>query len=205
MTKHNGQHFAQTYPNIHSALLTKVENLHLINLSPTFTSNSMAIVADLPTLGNICRDTQHFIQNASVQSQSPTCRSFAIPRICLPDPPSLYPSLIAVGAEKKVAKEMDRAYNARTLELRSYYENSINNALATLSDFPFPHDSEKRILDTFASLYLTKVKSWIEDGVTAYKSRQKPARPVASNDDISRSAHLRPAFNTVCTILIPSY
>lgn len=165
----------------------------------------MTIVAHrhLPTFGNILRDTHRIFQNASVQPQSAACRSSAIPRIYLPDPPSLYPSLIAIGAEKMVAKEMDRAYNARALELRSYYENSINNALAALTDFPFPQESEKWTLDTFASLYLTKVKSWIEDGVAAYKSRQKPAKQAASNDDVSRNTNLRPAFNTVCLIFIP--
>lgn len=165
----------------------------------------MSVAVNLSALGNIVRDTQHFIQNenAGVQPQSSTYRSSAIAQICLPDPPSLCPSLVAIGAEERVAKEMDYAYNARALELRSYYENSVNNAFAALSDFPLPHDSEKRILDTFASLYLTKVKSWIEDGVAAYKTSRKPAKQAISNDEVPRKTNPRRAFNTVRPIFVP--
>ena len=163
----------------------------------------MSTATSPPILGDIVRDTQHFIQNPSVQLQSPIYRSPAIPRIRLPDPPSLYPTLIAIEAEERVAKEMDRAYNARALELRSYYEKSINNAFAALTDFPFPHDSEKRILDTFANLYLTKVNSWIEDGVAVYKSSRKPAKQVASNVEVSKSTNPRRAFNAVCPAFVP--
>lgn len=159
--------------------------------------------ASLPTLGNIVRDSQHFIRNTSIQPQSPIYRASMIPQVRLPDPPSLYPSLIAIGAEERFSREMDRAYYARALELRSYYEKSISNTFVALSDFRLPHDSEKRILDTFAGVYFTKVKSWIEDGVAAYKSSRKPAKQVASTGEISRSTHPRRAFNTVCSAFVP--
>lgn len=155
----------------------------------------MSTAASLP-------DTQHTIQNAGTQRQSQVYRSSVISRIRLPDPPSLYPSLTAIGAEERLAKEMDLAYNARALELRSYYENSIHNAFAALTDFPL--ESEKRILDTFASLYLTKVKSWIEDGVATYKSARRSEKQSASNAEVSRCTNSRRAFNTVSPTFIPS-
>lgn len=159
----------------------------------------MATATVLPTLGNIVRDTQHFIQNASApQPRSPTCRSSVIPQLYLPDPPPLYPSLIAIGAEEKIASEMNHAYNARALELRSYYEKSITNAFAALTDFPFPRDSENRISDTFATLYLTKVKSWIEEGVAAYQGSRKQAKQVARIHVMTKDATPRRTFNTVC-------
>lgn len=162
----------------------------------------MSTVTNLPTLGNTIRDTQHFSRNASLRPEPPTYRSSVVPGICLPDPPSLYPFLLAVGAEEMVAKEMDRAYHARALELRSYYEKSISNAFAAITETPFPHESEKRILDAFATLYLTKVKSWIEDGLSVYQSSRKPAKQVASNAEVSKS-NPRRAFNTVCPHLFP--
>ncbi|KAF8119221.1 hypothetical protein EV363DRAFT_1201276 [Boletus edulis] len=138
----------------------------------------------------------HFFQNAGKPPQPPTYRSSGVPRIRLPDPPSLYPTLITIGAEERVAREMDRAYNVRALELRSYYEQSISDAFAAIADSPFPYDFEKRILDKFASLYLTRVKSWIEDGVTVYKSSRKPVKLAPSDVEVPRNTNSRTAFNT---------
>lgn len=152
----------------------------------------MGTTAIMPSLSSIIRESQ----NASLYFPPPShSHRSATLTVSLPDPPSLYPFLVTIGAEEMVAKEMDRVCNARALELRSCYESSINNALGSLVNLP--RDAEKRILDTFVRFYLAKVKSWIQDGVAAYESVRKQANQAVGNVEAPKSANLRRTFNTV--------
>lgn len=153
----------------------------------------MSTIAGLPVMGGSAQD-------ASVQPRpQPSAYLLSMTsRIRLPAAPSLYPSLIAIGAEERVAKEMECAYYTRVLEFQSYLEKSINVAFAASVDPPLPRDSEKKILEAFANFYLSKVKSWIEDGVVVYKSTRKARKQVVNTAEVPGSANPRRAFNAVC-------
>ncbi|KAG9314046.1 hypothetical protein JVU11DRAFT_4825 [Chiua virens] len=155
----------------------------------------MSTTANLTTLISILRDAQRFVEDSGVQPQLFTLPTMT-PRVCLPDPPSLYPHLIASGAEEKIANGMNRIYNARALELRSHYESSVSNVLAAVTHLSCPRHIKEQILDTFRSLYLNSIKSWIEEVVYAYRNRRKRVEQVANNAELSQNTTPRRTFNT---------
>ena len=132
----------------------------------------MSTVSSLPMLGDIVRDTQHFIQNACVQPQSPTYRSSVIRRFRLPNLPSpqpLLPSLLEAGVTSEIASAASQIYQRRIEALKQHIQESIATTCCEAAESPVlrhvspPDLLTMKVMSIFTNIYFRRLEEWKEE------------------------------------------
>ncbi|KIJ66275.1 hypothetical protein HYDPIDRAFT_109269 [Hydnomerulius pinastri MD-312] len=118
--------------------------------------------------------------------------------VTLPSPPSLLPSLLALGAPPEIASEVDRVYLMRAAELRTQSQDAIAQACSRIHCAAHsPQNTSSRALEAhmitvFRGVYAKQLAEWAGEIVATMKKRlaTKPSPPALQNSQ--RSPH---AFN----------
>lgn len=134
-------------------------------------------------------------------SVSPSLRSFApqscspqqlIADISLPDPPSMQPALLAVGARPEISLAMDQVYQKRADDLRATYHSALTLVCSNQAQYPskLRFVPEQKILSAFSELYVRELIAWRQDCVDFYLKR-------SSTSDNAQTSRGAPRFNHV--------
>lgn len=94
-----------------------------------------------------------------------------VPPISLPEPPSLVPALLKVGAPIALAQELQRAYQQQATELKHRYETRVSQLALVLSQYPGPSSSqsiEPALFAVIEKLYATRLEDWQKDCLSRY-------------------------------------
>nr|BAL45603.2 homeodomain protein 2 [Rhizopogon roseolus] len=143
----------------------------------------------------IVQRVQECFPHSPISSSSHLLASQSIPQqhiasISLPDPPPIYPALMAAGARPEISQAIDQAYHKRATDLRALY----HSAAALVCSNQAHHSTEfcsvsmQKVLSLFTKLYLRQLVIWRDDCVNLYLKHP-------STGDKPRTSSCTPKFN----------
>ncbi|KAG9314044.1 hypothetical protein JVU11DRAFT_4823 [Chiua virens] len=91
----------------------------------------------------------------------------------LPEPPPIFPALVAAGAKPEVAQAMQAAYHQHACEFRERALATISRAYSKFAQIPSPSSrpSDETMIAAFEKVYFKKLNSWISEGVALLQAK----------------------------------
>jgi hypothetical protein len=147
-------------------------------MTRTTPSVSDAFKSILQTVNNIKKITHPGPGYEAPTSSSPTVSSL----ISLPDPPALYPQLIARGLAPCLAEKVSQSYLTRAAQLRQRAEVNVSGACSAIAELPrqanlMPvHTLQNNLVLTYRNIYMNTLHSWIKEALDLVNPVVTPKR-----------------------------
>ncbi|KAG2367773.1 homeodomain protein 2 [Suillus spraguei] len=147
-------------------------------------------------LKRIIQRSQDFVTHSSVSSSHLYAPQSCSPQqpianICLPDPPSMQPALLAAGACLDISLAMDQAYQKRAVDLRAFYHSTLTLVCSNQAQYPskLRYVPEQKILSSFTESYLRELVAWRQECVDFYLKHSATRHDTQTSSGASRFNH----------------
>ena len=149
-----------------------------------------AMISQLQSILSIADGLKEATASSRLSSHSRVVISTDSFAVTLPAPPSLLPSLLAVGATHEAAAAASRTYQLYTERLGQYIRQSIIAACHEIAELPrappmpLSDGLMKKVASAATEVYLSRIRHWKDDVIHRVKERS-----VTSTKAAARNSH----------------